>query len=605
MLTPDARTVLLDDLLAPPGYEVDAAVATTFTLDLTAAMLPPFALSGIGTSAVGRDPISLLQALRRASDKVDIFCQAGSIGVPRSPDLVAFLEPMVHQVIPPPGGLFHPKIWVLRFVASDAEPRHRLLVLSRNLTHDNTWDIAVRLDSESLDEGPREQNEPLRALLRWLPEHALHVDAARRERIHALADEVARVQWERPEHVESITFHAGGLPGQPVIDFRAGGRLIISPFVTPGGLARATAGPGRQRILVSRQETLDDLAPEALEEVTAYTLAVDTDVPVTDETATDTTTTHDGDTPSPGTLSGLHAKVYVLEPTSTWKKARVLMGSSNATDPGLTSNVEFLVEIFGRRDRLGIEQVLPSDASSRDGIRPLLEPYVRQAPPDRTEEKARRRLQDHLRRIAEINHVIEIHREDPTRGTTYAATVTAERAYPTADDVEVKINLLTRAGSTTPVVGHPHHTVGGLAIADITPCIAVTASEGTYSESTVILGRLLGSPEGRLVAVIAQQVNDKDKFRRLVLLLLSLGHPGELASLLAEKNSGEGSDGFFGTGLNGILELVLRGLGSRSDAIDDLDRLVTAVDAKVLPDGFEPFWEQVSAARRLLEEEKA
>ena len=125
MLTPDARTVLLEDLRAPDGYTLDHAVTTTFTLDLTAAMLPPFAFADIGIGSSRPDPISMLQSLRRAGSKVDIFCQAGAIGVPRSADLVAFLEPMVHQVVPPTGGLFHPKCWFLRFASPDREPRHQ------------------------------------------------------------------------------------------------------------------------------------------------------------------------------------------------------------------------------------------------------------------------------------------------------------------------------------------------------------------------------------------------------------------------------------------------------------------------------------------------
>lgn len=592
MLTPDARTVLLDDLQAPPGYEVDAVVATTFTLDLTAAMLPPFALSGIGTKAMGRDPIALLQALRSAGDKVDIFCQAGSIGVPRSPDLVAFLEPMVHQVVPPSGGLFHPKIWLLRFTAQGSQPRYRLLVLSRNLTHDNTWDVAVRLDSESSDDTPREANSALTALLRWLPDHAHHLPATRRERVVTLADEASRVVWERPEHVRWITFHAGGVPGQPELDLRAGRHLVISPFVTADGLVLATSGHHTPPVLLSRQEALDDLPAEVIEGVTAYTMAADTELPLDDQ----------GDDTPPATLSGLHAKVYILEPTNAPKRARVLLGSSNATDPGLTRNIELLIEAIGPRAHLGVEQFLPADASSTDGLRPLIEPYVRQTPIDRTEEKTRRRLQHHLRSIASIDHRVTISEGGDRAGATYSAEVTAGRCYTAIDDVRVTINLLTRPGSTATVDGTPWLRVGGLATADITPCIAVTAAHGSIKESTVVLARLEGAPEGRLDAVIANQVNDKDKFRRLLLLLLSLGNPAELAALLAEDSAGDGSFGFFGSGSQGILELVLRGLGTHSDAIDDLDRLVAAVDAEVLPDGFEAFWEQVRAARDLLKE---
>ncbi|MDN5758703.1 MAG: phospholipase D family protein [Tomitella sp.] len=605
MLTPDARTVLLDDLQAPPGYEVDAAVATTFTLDLTAAMLPPFAISGIGTGAIGRDPISLLQALRHASDKVDVFCQAGAIGVPRSADLVAFLEPMVHQIVPPVGALFHPKIWLLRFTSPSSQTKYRLLVLSRNLTHDNTWDVAVRLDSESVADRPRADNDALTALLRWLPDHAIHISRERRERVLTLADEVSRVHWERPEHVEEVRLHTGGVPGQPSIDLGAGRHLVISPFVTADGLARATKGHKDRPALVSRQETLDDLDPEVLDGVTAYTMAADTAVPMEEGEGVEAPSQSD-DAPQPsGTLSGLHAKVYVVEPTDTWTKARVLLGSSNATEPGLTKNVEFLVEVLGRREHLGVEQVLPSDGSSTKGIRPLVEPYVRQAPIDRTEEKTRRRLQHLLRSIAAIHHVVSISEETSTTGPTYSASVASDHPYPAREVVTVTINLLTRSGSTSEVVGRPDLTVSGLAAADITPCVAVTATEGSLTESTVVLGRLEGAPAGRLDAVIANQVNDKDKFRRLVLLLLSLGNPAELAALLADNTSGDESSAFFGNGSSGILELVLRGLGARSAAIDDLDRLVAAVNADVLPDGFEAFWEQVRQARLLLQEESA
>ena len=281
MLTPDARTVLLEDLRAPDGYTLDHAVTTTFTLDLTAAMLPPFAFADIGIGSSRPDPISMLQSLRRAGSKVDIFCQAGAIGVPRSADLVAFLEPMVHQVVPPTGGLFHPKCWFLRFASPDREPRHRLLVLSRNLTHDNTWDIAARLDSVSLGDHDIPRNEPLARFLRWLPTRLVHpLGPERVDRISRLADEIDRVHWEWPEHSHDLQFHTVGVPGSPEIDLSGNRRLVISPFVTADGLERIGRG-GHGTILISRQESLDLLPDEALFGVSAWTLAPDTAIPNT------------------------------------------------------------------------------------------------------------------------------------------------------------------------------------------------------------------------------------------------------------------------------------------------------------------------------------
>ena len=135
MLSPDDRTLLVD-LLAPPdaGFRLEHAVATTFTLHLTALLPVPLGLAGADLSS-STDPLSILQAIRTYSDRIDVFCQAGHVSVPsQRNDLLAFLEPMVHQVkAPRPGHVFHPKLWVLRFANDDGEERYRLVCGSRNL----------------------------------------------------------------------------------------------------------------------------------------------------------------------------------------------------------------------------------------------------------------------------------------------------------------------------------------------------------------------------------------------------------------------------------------------------------------------------------------
>src|SRR5947207_15373245 len=118
MLAPDARAVLLQQLRAPVGYRLDAAVATTFTLDLAAALVPPLAFATFELNNTP-DPIAVMEAVRACTERVDLFCQAGQITVPgQASDLMAFLEPMVHEVRRPrPGHLFHPKLWLLRYTS--------------------------------------------------------------------------------------------------------------------------------------------------------------------------------------------------------------------------------------------------------------------------------------------------------------------------------------------------------------------------------------------------------------------------------------------------------------------------------------------------------
>ena len=161
LLPPDGRAVLVDLLRPPPGAELVRGIATTFTLDLTSALLAPlsFASHRLGS---GKDPEAIMQAITMASDHLDIFCQAGQLNVPRSPsDLMAFLEKMVHPVRSPhAGGLFHPKVWLLEF-SDGTETSFRLLCASRNLTSDCSWDVVVRLDGVR-GSRPLGTNKPLR-----------------------------------------------------------------------------------------------------------------------------------------------------------------------------------------------------------------------------------------------------------------------------------------------------------------------------------------------------------------------------------------------------------------------------------------------------------
>ena len=98
MLAPDNRALLLDALRPPLGHSLDRAVATTFTLDLETALMVPLAFAGFRFDD-NPDPIEIMEALRRMSERLDIFCQAGAISAARWPsDLVALLENVIHEV---------------------------------------------------------------------------------------------------------------------------------------------------------------------------------------------------------------------------------------------------------------------------------------------------------------------------------------------------------------------------------------------------------------------------------------------------------------------------------------------------------------------------
>ena len=588
MLAPDARVVLLDQLRPPVGYTMDAAVATTFTLDLSAALIPPLAFASFELSGTP-DPVAALEAVRACADRLDVFCQAGQMAVPgQSSDLMAFLEPMVHEVRRPrPGHLFHPKVWLLRYRNPGADDRYRLLCLTRNLTHDHSWDVALRLDG-AVRGGPKAANRPLAEFIRALPGlTTTPVAKDRRDRIAGLAADARRIVWDLPDDVTQISFHAYGIRGVPArADFSGYRHLVIAPFLTDEGLALTTRD-SQDITVISRADDLDRLRPGTVSGITAYVVS---SVAGLDEDGTG------GDLAGQQILTGLHAKLYVVERN---RRAHVFIGSANSTRAAFTGNIEFLVELAGGATKLGIATFLGPEAAFRS----LLEEYSTAggAEPDPV-DGARRRLDDLLRDVAAVPHTVTVQ-----GGSTaeYRLAVTTEQTLPILNGFKLTMELLTRPGDAQNLAARPTHaTFGPVPLPDVTPFLVVraTSPEGLQG-GTVIRGLLHNDPAGRLDEVLARQVNTPEKFLRFLALLLGLGNPYLLAMLTA----GGSSMGYANTGAApGIFELILRALADRPEALTDLDRLVRRLQAtesgrQVLPDGFEALWEVVADARSQLE----
>jgi Family of unknown function (DUF6361) len=152
-LDPEERTLYGANLQPPAGYVFDAAIATTFSLDFETALAVPVSLALF--AAENRDdilthPLALLEGAERIAGRLLVFTDAGHIQAHTRPHsrLCSLLERIIVEVAAPNNGAFHPKMWALRFkqVRADDPVRLRFLVLSRNLTRDRSWDIALTLD---------------------------------------------------------------------------------------------------------------------------------------------------------------------------------------------------------------------------------------------------------------------------------------------------------------------------------------------------------------------------------------------------------------------------------------------------------------------------
>lgn len=601
MFAPDDREVLREALRPEPGETLVHAVGTTFSLDLSAALTVPlaFAAHALHNSA---EPTAVLESLRSAADRLDIFCQCGTIRAPRTPsDLVAFLEPMVHEVRAPQhqqGYLFHPKVWVARYEA-DGEETFRLICATRNLTDSAAWDAVVRLDGRQYGKRTDVRNRPLMDLVRALPTMAVRqLDPARVQRIDELAEALGPVEWEPPAALGnvSIAFHALGLRRTrdlpEIVNSLSGSRqLVISPFIDDDALTTIADGSATT-ILVSRAEGLDRLSPDTLTGLDCRVVRSDAALDVPDDDITVN--------PDHGILGGLHAKMYVVESA---KQAALLIGSANATAAGLFGhNVEFMVEFRGGRKALGIDLFL--DPAS--GLGGLLESYPAQGGATRNEQdEAVRALDRTLRMVAATTFTATI----TPQGDRFTETVHAADSLSAGDPrVRLQLGVYGLPARTKPVQnGERTWTFDDLAITEVSAFLVVTASIGDgasqLERSTLIRADLIGDPSTRRDEILAKQFSTTEQFLRFLALLLGLA---DGSALISDAGTGGGAGAWQSFGSStGLFELLVNAVATKPRAIDDLTRLVerlqqTDSGRKVLPPGFASLWSAISEAHTKL-----
>jgi hypothetical protein len=586
MLAPDARAVLLDQLRPPSGSQLDHAVATTFTLDLAAALVPPLAFAAFGLRG-SPDQIAVMEAVRSCTNRVDIFCQAGQIKVPRqASDLMAFPRTAGAPGAPAPAGSSVPPEAVAAALRERGRVRVPAAVLDPQPHHGPQ--LGRGAPAGWVAGRPSAASRPLADLVRALPGMATSaLPEGRRERLAAFAEDLRRVDWERPQDVNEVVFHVFGLAGRrPQIDFSGYRHLVIAPFCNDRGLAVVAPETSPKVDVVSRPEDLDRLEPESAQRITGYVISALAGLEEPDQ---------DGAAVGQQVLSGLHAKLYVVERN---RLAHVFLGSPNATEAAFGGNVEVLVELIGGATKLGVGQFLDDDAPFAG----LLEPYgtAGGAEPG-PDDEARYALQNLLRALAEVPLTVTV---EPQAGD-HRLTITSAAPLDIPAGYRCNVELLTRPGTAADLdPGAPvQATFDGLPTADITPFLVLRAAtpEGLLG-GTAVRAVLVGDPAGRLDEVLARQVDTAEKFLRFLALLLGLSDGGAWAAAAAGAD-GAGA-GWFASSA-GVFELAVRALADRPDAIADLDQLVSRLmqsedGQRVLPDGFADLWAVVADTHRRL-----
>ena len=604
MLPPDSRTTAFELIRPPSGYRLDFAVLTTYTLDLEALLVLPLSVlvhPDGGLEELLADPLRLHQAIRDAGDRVHAFVDEKGIAIPRGVrSLYSMLESSVHPVRAPNRGAFHPKVWVARFTAVDetAEDLLRVAVLSRNLTFDRSWDVA--LASEALLRSRRRvaASRPLHDFLVALPQLATsRIPQGIVERVEELADQVTRTAFPAPDGFDSpIEFHAIGLSRRlrswspPSSGYRT---LAVAPFANQTGLDAVSRLGGDDRILVSRQEELDKLSEDVLAEWNEVFVLSDTAQGEAEDGPAETDDDDSG-TGADARPSGLHAKMIAVEHgwDVTWS-----VGSANLTSAAFAgSNVEMMASVTGKKGRKGGASGYGIDRFLDGGFQKLCVPYQRVEPEtvDPRVTDARARLE--AARDALVDAALRV----TCVSESDLWTLTIDGVALPADDVEVAAWPVSVPEDQACRLPEPLRW--RLPVARLTAFVAFRMSVPVRGVDDIRMTLRLpaeGMPEDRIHQLLRTLLDSPEKFLRFLRALL-----GGLDAVLGwAKDVGEGNGkGDWGVGGGEtLLDDLVRTASREPERLEPVRRLIddlrkTDEGRRIVPDELFAIWMAVDEA---------
>ena len=593
----DCRKDRIDygEILMPPSdYRFDYGIATTYSLDLETLLSIPIALV-YGQSLEGdfsRGDARLLDAVRQFGNKVKIFHEKGGIKVPSAFNhLYAFMENALAGILlDTPYSAFHPKIWVVRYKHKDNGPAFfRILVLSRNMTFDRSWDVAGFLEGTAGTRS-RKANAPLCDFIRWLDRQS-PIPA-----VEAFLQGLEQTDFAPPEGFADFSFHPVGIPGyaeNPVMRQTARDSLALSPFVHQKTLSRLHHNTRRRFAFFGEEHELRQLPSSLLSQFPVYCLP---EVIVDGERMADA---EDG-TGMPCSQH-LHAKLFLFE---TPQQTRWFLGSANATEAAAQRNIEFLLELSGTDNRIGFKRILEELNGKNEEEGPFLRFHPDSA--DKDDDEERKREQELCRLIhALLSAPLE-------------ATLTSSRQE-RMHDLEVSLDLR----KIPPIPGYKISLApfGSQRRPEVVSCGQFTRNvlegineptisrflrfrvefEGESVRDFLVKMDISGIPDTRMDSVFHQLVrNSRDFFNHLQFLLATEVRKEALADFINLTKSRTATAGSaplsFDSPMFEQLLLAASREPEKLHAVDEVvNRLKDAVDEEtnlpVVPPEFLSFWE--------------
>ena len=599
MFNPKEERLNYGQILMPPvGFTLVRAVGTTYSLDLETLMSVCIAL-GIQEStdsSLTNNPFAILKSLQDLSDKLLVFCEAGQIAAmpPERSPLMLLLDKVIIPVklkeIKGKGyPSFHPKTWTLQYEDSAGNKCYRFIVLSRNLTFDRSWDVAVSLDGK-LTEKEHKSSLPIVDFLCFLKERisqdSVSLKMEKRRILNGLIQEIPFVQFSLEDKrfldFEIIPLGVGGksIDNDPLMWDSFHDLMVISPFVSTGVLQsfdQRRLLKDTRRHLITRTTELYKIAG-ALKTFKVFTMkdsVVEGEEQVSDD---DLSRVQQQD---------IHAKMYLVTKGSN---SSLYLGSMNASENGLHRNVEMLFKLSAYRYYLNMDSI-EADLFGPDSKRnPFEEVDLSTFDMNTPEQEEKDTLERYIKKICRLRaKAVAI-----PDGDKYTVTVSFSCPRDGFPNAEIAPARTVRTQQLAEQV-----TFDGLSALELTELYRITVKGETESITRMILIPT-EMPLDRDDMVVKSILNSKRAF--VDYLAFILGDDYILSAMEMESSYAGNNSPQFSTEdvLPAIYEKMLKTAYADPERLKEIRVIMDRIsDTDIVPDEFVKMYEVFAKTLRL------
>ena len=584
-------------LLPPVGFTLVRAVGTIYSLDLETLMsvCTVLGIQESTDSSLTKNPFAILKSLQGLSEKLLIFCEAGQIAqmAPEKSPLMLMLDKMIVPVklksikgkdIPS----FHPKTWTLQYEDANGNQHFRFIVLSRNLTFDRSWDVAVSLDGK-MTGGRHRSSYPIVDFLEYLKYNALEgvsLKTEKRRILNALIQDLPFVKFSLEDKrfldFEIIPLGIGtvDIDKDPLMTNSFHDMFIMSPFVSSGVLQsfdNRKILKINNRHLITRTTELHKIAGK-LNNFKVFTIkdAVVEGEEIVSDNETSNVQQQD-----------IHAKIYLMTKDSS---STLYLGSMNASDNGLHRNIEMLLKLSAYRYYLNIEQIEADLFGPDEKWNPFEEIDLNDVDSKEPEQNEKDALERMIKMICRLRAKAVVEQT----GDSYKITITIACPREGFPDAEI---APARTVRTQPLA--EKMVFEDLSALELTELYRITAKGKTENITRMILIPT-EMPLNRDDMVVRSILKDKRAF--VDYLAFILGDDYVLSALEMENTTSDRDNDHRSeeVGLPAIYEKMIKVAYSEPERLKEIRHIMDRIaDCDVIPDEFIQMYDTFSKTLKL------